>query len=155
MACATPPPDPDVWTRVLRREPRVVLAPRRHPLADRRELTLEDVLDETFIGLHPSVEPAWAGFWSLDDHRGGPPARLTSDHAANPQEVLASLVVRDAITTVPAAVARAIAKVSDSVIPIRLLGAAPATIVLAGRKDRRTAHVMALLHFADELDASR
>ena len=29
-----------------------------------------DVIDETFIGFSAAVDPDWAGFWSLDDHRG-------------------------------------------------------------------------------------
>jgi LysR family hca operon transcriptional activator len=34
--CTRPPEDPAVWTQLLRREPRAVLVPQRHPLADRR-----------------------------------------------------------------------------------------------------------------------
>jgi hypothetical protein len=40
----------------------------RHPLVQRRELAVADVLDETFIGLNPSVESKRGAFWSLDDH---------------------------------------------------------------------------------------
>jgi DNA-binding transcriptional LysR family regulator len=81
--CHLPPADSVVWVHVLRREPRVVLASSRHRLAGRRELSVAEVLDETFIGFDPSVHPGWAGFWSLDDHRGEGPHRLTADRAAN------------------------------------------------------------------------
>jgi DNA-binding transcriptional LysR family regulator len=146
--CHRPPLDPGVWAHVLRSEPRVVLAPRRHPLAKRSELTLADVLDETFIGIHPSVEPVWAGFWSLDDHRGAPPRRLTADRAANPHEVLAALAVRRAITTVPSSVAGLIPDVVPGVVAIALRDAQPATVTLLGHEDRANPLVETLLQFA-------
>jgi DNA-binding transcriptional LysR family regulator len=146
--CHSPPLDPGVWVEVLRREPRVVLAPRRHPLAQRRELTVAEVLDETFIGLHPSVEPTWASFWSLDDHRGEAPRQLTADGAANPHEVLAALAVRQAITTVPASVAGLIPNVLSGLVAIPLRDADPASIALVGHEDRANPLVQALLQFA-------
>lgn len=147
-ACHLPPEDPHVWTHVLRSEPRVVLAPEHHRLAQAAELTVEDVLDETYIGFHPATDSSWAGFWSLDDHRGGPPRQSSVDRAANPQEVLASLAVRSAITTVPASVARVIVSVLPAVTAVPLLGADPCTIVLVGHEARENRLVPALLAFA-------
>ncbi len=152
--CHRPPVDPGVWVHVLRSEPRAVLAPRRHPLAGLPEVSVADVLDETFIGLHQSVEPAWAAFWSLDDHRGGPPRRLTRDRAANPHEVIASLAVRRAITTVPASVAGLIPDLLTGVVAIPLRDAHPATIVLVGHEDRANPLVETLLKFARGTDAA-
>ncbi len=146
--CHLPPADPDVWVRVLRSEERIVLAPTRHPLSTCEQLSLADVIDETFIGFHPSIPPAWAGFWSLDDHRGGAPRHVTSDGARNPHEVLASLAVRRALTTVPAAVAGLIPSVLSGVSTIPLRDAAPATIVLLGREDHRNPLVDALIGYA-------
>jgi DNA-binding transcriptional LysR family regulator len=146
--CHRPPLEPDVWVHVLRTEPRVVLAPRQHPLAKQAELSVDEALDETFIGLHPAVEPAWAGFWSLDDHRGAPPRRVTADRAANPHEVLAALAVRRAITTVPASVAGLIPDLLPGVVAIPLRDADPATIVLVGHEDRANPLVETLLTFA-------
>ena len=54
----------------LREEPRVVLLEQNHALADRDRLSVEDVVGETFVGVDPSVDAAWSGFWSLDDYRG-------------------------------------------------------------------------------------
>jgi DNA-binding transcriptional LysR family regulator len=146
--CHRPPLESDVWAQVLRSEPRVVLAPRRHPLAKSSELSVAELLDETFIGFHPMVEPVWAGFWSLDDHRGGAPRRLTADRAANPHEVLAALAVRRAITTVPASVAGLIPEVVPGVVAIPLRDAHPATIMLVGHEDRANPLVETLLEFA-------
>jgi DNA-binding transcriptional LysR family regulator len=146
--CHQPPEDPNVWQELLRQEPRVVLAPRNHPLAQRSSLAAGEVLDQTFIGFHPSIDPAWSGYWSLDDCRGGLPPHVTLDRAANPQEVLASLAARDAITTAPASVAGVIVSVLPSIVMIPLTGAAPATIVLAGHKDRRNPLVARIVAFA-------
>jgi DNA-binding transcriptional LysR family regulator len=148
--CHAPPSDPDTWSLVLRREPRVVLAPARHRLASHGELTVADAIGETFIGFHPSVEPSWAGFWSLDDHRGGPPLRATVDRASNAQEVLAALAVRRALTTVPASVGRVIVNALSGVVAVPLRDAEHATVVLVGRQDRCTAPVQALRAFAEE-----
>lgn len=147
-ACHLPSPDPGVWAQTLREEPRVVLVPSRHELASRARLSVAEVIDETFIGLHRSVEPSWAGFWSLDDERGGPPRRVTADRASNPQEVLASLAVREAITTVPASVGRLLASFSDQLAAIPLTGARPSQIALVGHEDRHNPLVETLVEFA-------
>jgi DNA-binding transcriptional LysR family regulator len=143
-----PSKDDRVWTQLVRHEPRVAIVPSRHRLASRRELPLEEVLGETFVGLHPSIDPEWAGFWSLDDHRGGRPAAITRDRAATAPEVLAALTARDAITTVPASVATALATPGAPVEAIPVRGAAPATIVIAGLLERGSPAVAALRAFA-------
>jgi DNA-binding transcriptional LysR family regulator len=152
--CHAPPADAGVWRHFFRYEPRVVLAPAGHPLARHSQLEVAEVLDETFVGLHRSVEPAWAGFWSLDDHRGGPPDRVTPDRADNPQEVLASLAVRRAITTVPTSVAQALASVRSGVVAIPLRDADPSAIMLVGHDDRTNPQVMALRAFARDIAAT-
>jgi DNA-binding transcriptional LysR family regulator len=150
--CHKPPEDPNVWQELVRREPRVVLVPRSHPLARRSSIAVAEALDQTFIGLHPSIDAEWSGYWSLDDCRGGPPPQVTVDRACNPQEVLATLAARDAITTAPASVAAVIASVLPSVAAIPLTGAAPATIVLVGHKDRRNPLVARIVSFARAQD---
>jgi DNA-binding transcriptional LysR family regulator len=153
--CHAPQAEATVWCDEVRREPRVLLAPERHPLAHRSELAVAEVLEATFIGLHPTVEPSWAGFWSLDDHRGGPPQSVTADDAANPQEVLASLAVRNAVTTVPASVAASLSKILTGVAAIPLRDARPARIALLGREDACSQHVLALRAFARRVSVTR
>jgi DNA-binding transcriptional LysR family regulator len=147
-ACHLPPADREVWVQVLRTEPRVVLAPARHRLAALGELSVAEVIDETFVSFHPAVAREWAGFWSLDDHRGGPPAQLTTDGAANPHEVLAALAVRQAITTVPASVAPLIANAMSGVVAVPLSDGAHATIALVGHEDRANPLAETMLRFA-------
>jgi len=147
--CHAPPADPQIWARVLRSEPRAVLAAPRHPLAERSELAVEEILEETFLGLHPAIDPSWAGFWSLDDHRGGPPLRVTPDNAANPHEVVAALAVRSALTTAPESVAGPIMSHPSGVVAIPLRGADPVLITLVGHEDLRNHLVATLLEFID------
>jgi DNA-binding transcriptional LysR family regulator len=137
---------------VLREEERVVLLRSRHPLAKRTELCVADALDETFVGMHPAVDPAWAGFWSLNDHRGGPPRGLTGDQAGNPQEMLAALSARDAITTAPASVAAIVFKGLGGLEAIPLRDALRCSITVVGHADRRNPLVTELLAFM--LDAT-
>jgi len=147
-----PPPDPAVWGCLLRPERRVVVAPRNHPLAERGEVNVADVLDETFIGFHASVEPWWAGFWSLNDHRGGPPLHVTSDRASNSQELFTMMAAAErAIIVVPACHAELIIRALSSVVAIPLRDATPSLLALSGRLDHRTPLVDALIAVADRL----
>ena len=151
-ACHLPPADPEVWSRPIRREPRVVLAAKGHPLAGRDALKVADVLDETFIGFDPSTDREWAGFWSLDDHRGAPPRRVTGDRVANGHEVLASLALSTAITTAPAVAGTVLAGLQTRVVAIPLEDAKPSDVVLVGRNDRLTPPVETMLAFFRSLD---
>jgi DNA-binding transcriptional LysR family regulator len=146
--CHRPPPDAEVWRHTLRSERRVALVSSAHPLAARGEVGVADLLEETFIGLHRSVDPDWAGFWSLDDYRGAPPRRVTADAAANPQEVMAALALREAITTVPESAARLLVGPVVSLVAIPVADALPAQLELFGRKDTHNPRVAALLAFA-------
>src|SRR5262249_29874978 len=99
--CYSPTPHPDVAMRKLRAEPRVVLAANDHPLARRPELSVAEVLDETFCGTDPSLEPVRAGFWRLDDHRGGPAPNITAERAVCPHETIALVASGRGITVAP------------------------------------------------------
>ncbi len=134
--CSRPAADPHVWVLPLSHEPRVAVVSSRHPLADRSELTVAEVLDETFIGFDPSVDPSWAGFWSLDDHRGGPCPHLTAEGAVNPKERFAMVAAGRAIATVPGIHAAVITRILRGVVAIPLRDADPAILSLVGREDR-------------------
>jgi DNA-binding transcriptional LysR family regulator len=131
-----------------------VVAPESHPLASRSELTVAEVLDDTFISYHPDVQPAWAGFHSLDDHRREPPRRMTTHRVLTPPEMLAAMASRQAITAVPASDARIIEQALRGVVAIPLVDAAPATLALTWRKDSPNPVVEELVSFAERLKAS-
>jgi LysR family hca operon transcriptional activator len=151
-ACHLPPSDPEVWSRPISREARVVLASKDHPLAARDVLKVADVLDETFIGFDPAADREWAGFWSLDDHRGAPPRRVTADGVANGQEVLSALAFSKAITTAPEVVGALLAGLQTGVVTIPLEDAKPSDVVLVGRNDRRSPPVEKMLAYFSSLD---
>jgi DNA-binding transcriptional LysR family regulator len=151
--CHRPPPHDAVWSRPLRSERRVALVPSGHPLARHRVLSVADLMDELFVGFADSVDPDWAGFWSLDDHRGGPPERITEDRACNPQEVLAVLAAGTAISLIPEAAALVLGNVMEGVVAIPLRDAARGQITLVGHVDRRNTLVECLLDFAEQFAA--
>jgi DNA-binding transcriptional LysR family regulator len=142
--CHEPSPDPDVRIQAVRTEPRAIVAPRDHPLAQRSELTVAEVLDETFIAYDPAVQPIWAGFHSLDDHRGEPPPRMTTDRALTPSQMLTIIASRTAITAVPASDAAIILKVLRGVVAIPVRDADPAVLSLTWRKSNHNSLVTAL-----------
>ena len=149
--CSRPAADPNVAFQALRTEPRIVLAPKGHRLANRRELAVEELLDETFIGFHRSIDPAWAGFWSLDDHRGAQAPHIVGE-ATNTQQRFAMLAAGRGIAITPAYVA-AIVKVLPSVVAIPLSDADPVIITLLAREDRQNPLVEALFATARQLAA--
>jgi DNA-binding transcriptional LysR family regulator len=135
--CYSPTAHPDVDTQPLRDEARLALVGSRHPLARRRELTVADVLDETFCGTDPTLEPVRAGFWRLDDHRGGAAPNVTSDRTSNPQEVLAVVASGRAITVAPASNARNVLNglPGAGVTAVPLRDASPTVLSLVWRRD--------------------
>lgn len=146
--CHPPAADPDVRIQALRTEPRAIVAPRSHALAQRSELTVAEVLDETFIGYHPAVQPIWAGFHSLDDHRGTPAPRITADRALTPSQMLTLIAARQAIIAIPASDAAIVLKVLRGVVAIPVPDAHPAVLSLIWRKSNHNPLVQALAALA-------
>ncbi len=132
--CFSPTSHAEVATLTLWNEPRTLLVGRSHPLAACEELDVADVIDERFYGHAPSVESTWAGFWTLDDHRGGPPERLTDDRPANSLELIATISSGDAIRAFAATTASTIARLLGDLVEIPLRDAAPARCALAWRQ---------------------
>ena len=141
--CFSPTPHPAVQLHPVRIEPRAVVLAKAHPLADRGELTLQDVLDETFCGHDPSLEPMRVAFWTLDDHRGAP-AKTTTDQASNSVEVIACISTGRSIMTVPLSVAMVVNRLPGlTAIPLR--DAKPSVLCLVWRKANRNPLVDALV----------
>jgi DNA-binding transcriptional LysR family regulator len=87
----------DLIVDQLAREPRMVLLPADHPLADREKLTVSDLRDEPITyweGMSPEEADHWAGT-DVDRHprRHGPLVRTATD-------VLAAVVLGQAIAFV-------------------------------------------------------
>jgi len=142
--CHPPTAEAGVSIRAVRDEPRAVVAHSNHPLAQRSELAVADVLDETFISYHPEIQAPWAGFHSLDDHRGGPPTNMTGDHALTSLQMLGIMLDGRAITIVPQSDADIAQRVVGDLVAIPLPDAAPATPSLIWRSDNPNPLVGAL-----------
>jgi DNA-binding transcriptional LysR family regulator len=149
--CHSPTPDPEVQVLPLWGEQRFVVAPDNHPLARRTELTVEDVLDDTYVGSHPGVDPIWAGFWRLDDHRGEPARNVTADRALTLAAAIANVSSGRAITTVPARQAAMVEQLVTGVVAIPLADANPAVQSLLWRRDVQNPLVRSLAAVAKRL----
>ena len=142
------PTAPGLASQAIRTSPLVVAMAESHPLADRSELTVAEVLDETFPGVVDWCDPVWLGYWGLDAYRGGP-ARRTGDVAVTPEEVASIVASGRAITTVPAIVAVPFAHLGIRGIP--LVDAAPAVLTLVWPQGAATPLVAELAEMAREM----
>jgi DNA-binding transcriptional LysR family regulator len=68
-----PPAEEGLDTLVIDSSPMVVVMAVGHPLTRRHELRVADVLDQPFPN-GEDLHPGWRAFWTLDEHRGRPPA---------------------------------------------------------------------------------
>jgi DNA-binding transcriptional LysR family regulator len=141
------PTGPGLESQAIRASPMVAAMTHAHPLADRTELIVEDVLDETFPGIVEWCDPGWLGYWGLDAYRGGP-ARRTGDGAVTPEEVASIVASGRAITTVPEIVAVPFAHLGIRAIP--LTDAAPAVLTLVWPEGGATPLVEELAELARE-----
>lgn len=146
--CHSPMAEPGICMEPLRVEPRALVAHRGHALAGRPQLALSDVLDETFVSYHPDVQPAWAAFHSLDDHRGGPPGHMTGDHALSTLQMLGIMSSPRAVTTVPYGDAKLASQVLPDIVALPLVDAAPAAVSLLWREDASSPLLEDLLEMA-------
>ncbi len=145
--CHAAVPDPELGILTLREDPRAVVMRADHPLAGRSELSSSEILEETFYGCDPSVDPAWCSFWNLDEERGGP-ATVTGDRPGNTLEQVASMASSQAISTFPASVASIIVDLVPGLVALPLLDAAPAGCALVWHRSRPSSVVAEFLEVA-------
>lgn len=154
--CYSPTPHPAVVIEPLRRERRTILMAAEHPLASKKALAVADVIDECFCGTHPALEPVRAGFWRLDDHRGGPPAAVSSDRVSNPQETLAAIASSRNVFAAPESNAANFLRAVPGmgVVSIPLHDAHPTILSLVAHNARPNAMADTLIFEARDLGAA-
>jgi len=148
--CHEPRAEEGICMHAVRVERRAVVLSRQHPLADQRELDATQLLGETFVSYHPHVQVGWAGFHCLNDHRGGPPAHLTDDHALTSLQMLGIMTAARAVTVIPEADAKLALQVVPDVISVPIRDAAPARVSLVWRAENHNPLVEGLLEVAHE-----
>jgi DNA-binding transcriptional LysR family regulator len=139
------PSAPGLANQPIRTSPLVVAMSETHPLAGRAELTVADVLDETFPGIVRWCDPIWLSYWGLDAFRRAP-ARRTDDVAITPEEVALIVASGRAITTVPEIVAVPFHHLGIRAIP--LVDAEPAVLTLVWPQGAATPLVAELAELA-------
>jgi DNA-binding transcriptional LysR family regulator len=77
----------DVRLFALAREPRVACVPDSHPLAQRREISVEDVLEEPIVAA-PGTG-VWRDYWLCCEYRRGKPAPVVGEAATFEAELQA------------------------------------------------------------------
>jgi DNA-binding transcriptional LysR family regulator len=142
------PSAPDLASQTVRTSPLVAVMTEAHPLAGSAELSVEQVLDDTFPGIADWVDPGWLAHWGLDAYRGAP-ARRTDDGAVTPAEVASIVASGRAITTVPELVAVPYAHLGIRAIP--LIDARPAVLSLVWPESKPRPLVVELVEAAREI----
>ena len=112
-----PPPASGVSALTLDVSPMVVIVGAGERLAHNTELRVADILDRPFPG-GPHLGPEWASFWTLDEQRGGPPAR-TADDVRCAEDGLEVIAAGRAIGTVPSWMADGLAHPGVIALPLR------------------------------------
>jgi DNA-binding transcriptional LysR family regulator len=142
--------EPGIRAHPVRVERRMLLMSKLHPLAQRSEVLLEDVLEETFVGYTPEANPDWVAFWQLSDHRGEP-ARISLDRVVTPIEMLATIAAGTVVTTLPECHAKVVVNVLDGLVAAPVADADPTTLRLVWREESDVPLVMELVSTAVQL----
>ena len=123
-----------IWTPVDERgldiellfdEPRVAVLAADHPLAARKRLTVDDLLDQPWPGSQ-SADPIAEAFWTLAVERGGPPA--TTVPVSGFEDLLVAIRAGLAVDTMPAAIARGLP--FENVVTRQVEGLRPTGVAL-------------------------
>ena len=148
-------PDPNVWEVPLSSYPRALLVAKSHRFAGRSELSLAEVLEETFVAFEAGVDPIWAGFWSLDQCRGGAQPKLSTERSLDAQARFALVASGAGATTAPATHGVISGVNIPGVIAIPIPDAPPVVISLVGHADRGNPAIEGLINAARRCAGSR
>jgi DNA-binding transcriptional LysR family regulator len=114
--------------------PMVVVMAVGHQLARHHELSVAEILDESFPGC-PSLQQEWSAFWTLNEQRGAP-AKCTDDDVRNAEEALAVVASGRAIATVPDWIANGLSHPGVVALPLRDGPRVETRLVWRSRDDR-------------------
>jgi DNA-binding transcriptional LysR family regulator len=126
-----PVPDPESyeWAEVLT-EPRVIALPAAHPLADRDDLDITDVLDEPFLAL-PVSSGMLRDYWLATEERRGAPVRIGAE-VTGAEETVEALIAGLGVCLLSEGNAPLIARDGVAIRPIS--GVGPSHLALVWRR---------------------
>jgi DNA-binding transcriptional LysR family regulator len=133
--CQPPDIGEGICREIVRSEARAAIVHGRHPLAGRSEVRVAEVIDDIFVAYHASVQAPWAAFHTLDDCRGGPPARTSGRGVLTTMEMATTILDGSAITVVPLTDAVVASQTLPDLVALPLIDAAPAEPALVWRAD--------------------
>ena len=117
--------------QTLRTEPRHVALSAKHPLTERAELELSDLLDEPFVALPPSAG-VLRDYWLAVEERDGHPVRIGAQ-AQSPDEAFEAVAARQGVVLLSAGNARLYSRPGITTRPV--VDLSPAELVVAWRAD--------------------
>jgi len=115
----------------LRTEPRHVALWQGHPLASRRELSIEDLLDQPFVALPPSAG-ALRDYWLAVGDRGGHPIRIGA-HVESPDATFEAIAAKQGVALLAAGNAELYSR--PGIVSRPVIDLAPAELAIAWRGD--------------------
>jgi DNA-binding transcriptional LysR family regulator len=130
-----PIPDDDLSVTVLYDEPRVLLVPASHRLADKKSVRQDDFADESLLTC-ASMAAVWSEFWRLDPLPDGNPAPLGPLLVDTFEDKLEVVADGRAVAVVPAYDRRYTLR--DDVIAITVDDMEPCQVVVASRSGDRS-----------------
>ncbi|HTU28504.1 MAG TPA: LysR substrate-binding domain-containing protein [Solirubrobacteraceae bacterium] len=123
--------EPDLEFIPLMTEPRVVVLPRNHRLARRKQIRPRDLREETFIMQPEHVPQIWRDHWLLVDDFGERP-RISPRTADKLEDWLTLISQGEGVDTAPAIISRYYAWPDVAFVP--LVDTAPSMLALARRR---------------------
>jgi DNA-binding transcriptional LysR family regulator len=117
--------------QTLRTEPRHVALCRTHPLAQRDELQMSDLLDEPFVALPPAAG-VLRDYWLAVDERDGHPVRIGAQ-AETPDETFEAVAAKQGVALLSAGNAELYSRPAITTRPV--IDLSPAELAVAWRAD--------------------
>jgi DNA-binding transcriptional LysR family regulator len=130
-----------LWT-----EPRHVALWCTHPLAERTELSISDLLDEPFVAL-PHAASVMRDYWLATDERDGRPVRVGAQ-AETPDETFEAIAARQGVALLAAGNARIYAR--PGIATRRVVDISDAAFAVAWRAGDERAIVTEFVESAQE-----
>jgi DNA-binding transcriptional LysR family regulator len=117
--------------QTLRTEPRHVALWRKHPLAQRGELRISELLDEPFVALPPAAG-VLRDYWLAMEERDGHPVRIGAQ-AESPDETFEAVAAEQGVALLSAGNAQLYAR--PGIVTLPVVDLSPAELVVAWRAD--------------------